>query len=1106
MNAAIHLRLRVWLLPSCLLLALAGCERATQEAPPLVPDAAAIQLNNRGVGLMGRYDYAAALDIFRQLSAQYPQQDIFRFNVAVALMNRQLEGDEADALARFDALADTQAIELQADYCAGLLEFRRGELERAAQHLRAVLTADPHDAYAAYFLAQSLQQRGDNVAALDWYRRVPDTDPYLRSAYYALAQLYRQQGQPEDAARNLELYQQLASNPRAQLIEFKYTRMGPKCEAIALGTPAAAAPLRPAGTLFAEPDTPRLLAATGGTANLTVADIDADGLSDLFLAGRADSAGAYNTVLLGRNDGTFTAADSHPLAAVADVNTALWGDVDNDGHIDVYLCRRGLNQLWQQTDHGGWQNVTDTTQTGNGDYDTVDGALFDADHDGDLDLFLVNSDGPDELLNNNLDGTFRALAVERGLSGDRPDTRQVLLLDIDNDRDTDIITLHATPPHAVFINELGWNYRPASELDTFINTPMAALVSDDNDADGWPELYALTADGQVLRWDVTATGPWTQTLLGTLPSANHPQLELRDFDGDGYGELLLTKGTGWGVYALQTDGLAPLFTAPDSPALETWASVVSDIAHGPAVAALNADHALQVWPPGEGRYAFVGLAPAGRDDGGAAMRSNASGIGTRLALRSGSRWILTDNWRRHSAPGQDLQPVVTGLGGATQLDFVSLTWPDGVLQTELDLAAGELHGLVETQRQLSSCPVLFAWDGTHHAFVSDLLGVGGLGYFIAPGVYAPPRPRENFLLPAGLLAPRDGLYVLKIGEPMEEAAYLDAVRLVAYDLPPHWDLVLDERMATAGPEASGAARYFRQEQLPVRATTTDGSDVTHLIEHADLQAAPVGTLDRRFIGRLANEQVLTLEFSTPLDGKQAVLMIDGWVEYPYSQTMFAAWQAQADYRAPTLEARTADGQWQTVLREFGYPAGMPRRMSVALAGLPQGTRALRLTTNQEIYWDRVAVVQAEPLPEARRMTLPLVQARLAETGFARRSSGPQRQPYYNYAQRSPLWDTRHQAGYYTAPGTVTELLATQDDATAIIGPGEEVHLEFAAGLPDLPAGWSRRFVVEANGWTKDMDLYTAHGTTLAPLPTSGRPGARRDALHARYNTRYRDGQ
>lgn len=1098
-----------WLLSGCLLLSLAGCERSAQQA---LPDAQAIALNNRGVGLMGRYDYEAALQVFRQLAQQYPQQETFRFNLAVALMNRQLDGDEADALTRFDALVTEHPADLRARYCSGLLEFRRGELERAAQHLQAVLTADPHDAYAAYFLAQSLQQRGDNAAALDGYRRALDADPYLRSAYYALAQLYRQQGNGKEAGRYLGLYQQLANNPRAQLVEFKYTRMGPKCEAAAPGVSATPPAQPPAGTLFAAPGEPLPLLppADGdrqsGRPNLTVADIDADGRPDLFLAGRAAVAGTHNTVLLGRGDGTFAVAQDHPLAAVPDVNTALWGDFDNDGHTDVYLCRRGPNQLWRHTAAGGWDDVTGTTRTANGTLDTVDGALFDADHDGDLDLFLVNGDGPDELLNNNLDGTFRPLAAERGLAGDRPDSRQVLLLDIDDDRDTDIIVLHATPPHAVYINDLGWHYHPATGLESFVNTPMAALVSGDNDADGHPELYALDTGGRVRRWDVQPGGAWKVSVPGTLAPAAQPQLELRDFNGDGQAELLLATGPAWGVYALQDGGLALLFSAPGEHASQARASVVSAIARGPAVATVDADDALRVWPPGDGRYAFIGISPTGVNDSGSTTRSNASGIGTRLALRSGSRWILTDSWRHHSAPGQDLQPVVTGLGGAPRLDFVSLTWSDGVLQTELDLAGGQLHRIAETERQLSSCPVLFAWDGTRYAFVSDLLGVGGLGYLVAPGEYAPPRPHENLLLPAGLPAPRAGRYVLKIGEPMEEAAYLDAVRLVAWDLPPGWDLVLDERMAVAGPEPSGAAVFYRREQLPARATTTDGSDVTQRVTAADLQAAPVGAPDRRFIGRLAGDQVLTLEFATALDGERPVLVIDGWVEYPYSQTMFAAWQAQADYRAPTLEARGGDGQWHTVLAAFGYPAGMPRRMSVPLTGLPAGTRALRLTTNQEIYWDRVAVVQAEPLPRARRTVMALEDAQLAESGFARRSTGPQRQPYYDYTQRLPLWDTRHMAGYYTAFGPVTELLAAQDDATAIIGPGEEVQLDFAADLPSLPSGWSRRFVVEANGWAKDMDLYTAQGATLEPLPSSGRAGAAREALHARYNTRYRAGQ
>ena len=140
---------------------------------------------------------------------------------------------------------------------------------------------------------------------------------------------------------------------------------------------------------------------------------------DLFVAGAFDvpQGRTANAVLL-NGDAGFSLDTSHPLATVSDVDAALWGDYDNDGLTDVYLCRRSANQLWRQTMPTRWADVTAATHAAGPGGDTGDGALVDADPVGDLDLFLVRTDGPNELLNNTGDGTFRAMATQAGIAGD----------------------------------------------------------------------------------------------------------------------------------------------------------------------------------------------------------------------------------------------------------------------------------------------------------------------------------------------------------------------------------------------------------------------------------------------------------------------------------------------------------------------------------------------------------------------------------------------------------------------------------------------------------------------------------------------------------------
>jgi hypothetical protein len=74
-------------------------------------------------------------------------------------------------------------------------------------------------------------------------------------------------------------------------------------------------------------------------------------------------------------------------------------------------------------------------------------------------------------------------------------------------------------------------------------------------------------------------------------------------------------------------------------------------------------------------------------------------------------------------------------------------------------------------------------------------------------------------------------------------------------------------------------------------------------------------------------------------------------------------------------------------------------------------------------------------------------------------------------------------GRYTREGDVRELLARSDDMFAIAKPGDEIALSFdAAAAGPLPDGWTRTFLLMADGFSKEMDINSASPDVVEPLP------------------------
>lgn len=77
-------------------------------------------------------------------------------------------------------------------------------------------------------------------------------------------------------------------------------------------------------------------------------------------------------------------------------------------------------------------------------------------------------------------------------------------------------------------------------------------------------------------------------------------------------------------------------------------------------------------------------------------------------------------------------------------------------------------------------------------------------------------------------------------------------------------------------------------------------------------------------------------------------------------------------------------------------------------------------------------------------------------------------------------------GHYTREGDVRELLLRSDDMFVVSRPGDEISLSFnATSLPPLPKGWTRTFLLYADGFSKEMDINSASPDQLSPLPFHG---------------------
>jgi tetratricopeptide (TPR) repeat protein len=1080
-------------------------------------DPAAIARHNQAVAVMNQFRYSEARDILGELAGKFPGDLEIQVDYAIALAQAVGTAERAGASTFEHKLAIPLLKEVlgkdpkngRARYTLGCLFELAGEMTGAKAEFQAAADLDPSDAWSRTKLGlinfqnqprfetdaeEAAYMKREVVGPLE---KALELDPYLLSARNVLSQALRRTGDDAAADAQQTLFDRLNVTAFERRYSTTYLFMGPKAELQRL--PSSADPIKPpAGPLFA--DAVPLIRLPGSlTGPVSIAAVEIDGRPGIDLLVTAPTG---SLALLRAANGSFQPAPVHPLTKTAG-REALFGDLDHDGHPDALIVGETL-RLLKQPGPGGWVDGTAASKlVGKG----TGGRLLDLDHDGDLDVLLFgNSPGVTTFMNTGA-GEFKpgeTLAADAGI------IRRVLAADLDGDRAFDLLVLPESGKPRVLLNELTLKFKPAGKgFEALADTPIRAAAAADLDADGAAEVVLAGDSGLVIARRDRLTGTWSRAAVpaaGAVDAARTAEsLTLADIDGSGR-RLAFLAGPG-GVTLLSLDQAPSPDVRLGSGAVVGMAALALDAGKGPSAVVVTGDGMIRLFPPGSGRHPYLSLTLDGHlDNRTPPRRSNRSGIGTKVAARFGDRWNVGWNVGESSGPGQSVMPIELGLGGATNADFVNFDWPNGDFQAELNLAVGKPLSIKETDRTIQSCPILFAWNGERFEFVTDLLAVGGIDYFLEPGKHhTPSDPRENLPIPERLLRPKDGRLELRLVEPAEEITFLDRAELSCVEVPPGWSFTLDERHSCLPPAPTHEPRFYRRTVELARATDETGRDVTEALRLGDFQAAPMPPADPLFAARHGSPQTLTLRFTAPIDLPGAMLLAEGWVDYPNSTTVVSALQAGADYTAPSLEARAGTGEWVTVYPAFGYVAGMQRAMSLPLVGLPKGTDQLRIRTTLRLAWDRFRVALAEPCPEARFVKLPLVEATVSRRGFHQLQRGQAERPFFEWERMDPRMSARFPIGSYTRFGAITELVAAEDDALAIVGPGEEVALRFTAPAAAVPADWSRTFVLSSTGWCRGIDNYSRNSLSVGPLPSLGEDPAIRRRLHAKYNTRMEQG-
>lgn len=431
-----------------------------------------------------------------------------------------------------------------------------------------------------------------------------------------------------------------------------------------------------------------------------VSDFNNDGHDDIFVA----RINKPNLLYQNKGDNSFSeVAAELGLDFAGNSNTAVWGDLDNDGWQDLYVgTRQQANLLYHNNGDGTFTEIgLDAGVNALGNPRSIH--LVDINTDGLLDIYIANL-GEQNALFQNL-GNMRFVNKTREANiWDNKIAQAAIFFDYDNDGDQDLYLTHdAYQANIMYQNDGTGYFIDVSEAsNTNIEIQSMGVDVGDINHDGWLDMYVTNlGKNVVLMNNRDGTFSIRSEETGLIDLGMGWGNCFLDFDNDGFIDVYTANDSYFSPYpnVLQRNLGNDTFEIVDAHTpIESWGG-----SYGTASLDINKDGLLDLFlanTGSDGNQLFLNITsnPGNYLNIKArGTRSNRDAIGTKITLEAEGR-IFTDEINAGSGfASQNSLTLHFGLGNLKRIDKLTVVWPNGNQEIYTDLPVNATLRLIEEE-------------------------------------------------------------------------------------------------------------------------------------------------------------------------------------------------------------------------------------------------------------------------------------------------------------------------------------------------------------------------------------------------------------------------